>query len=186
MLSRMKKNGTTGQIVKTVVIIWFVHGAAFGKSGTDSGTGSLLVLYDNAISFPQANVTAQIRKKALPSFRGHCPALLSRTLSSESVVFIGCPAVPEIVRINSLSVRAEQNIPPDLARQARFWAGTAWRITDPQSGESPPGTPASRHVSGRDRKEYGREREKGVRRRKDSGFSPRFRRDFAGFISRQE
>ena len=67
------------------------------------------------------------------------------------------------------------------------------RTTDPQSGESPPGKPVSRPVCGRGRKEDGRERqgdremdERTVRRRKNSGFSPRFRLISAGFIVKQE
>ncbi len=34
----MKKNGTTGQISESVVLIAFAHGRSNGKSGTDSGT----------------------------------------------------------------------------------------------------------------------------------------------------
>ena len=50
------------------------------------------------------------------------------------------------------------------------------RTTDPQSGESPPGKPASRPVCGQDRKEDGREREKGS----EGGKTPVFLPDSGG------
>ena len=52
-----------------------------------------------------------------------CPAVLSRTLISETVVFIACPAVPRIVRIDRIPVRPGQKRSPSLARQTWFLAG---------------------------------------------------------------
>ena len=109
--------------MKTVVIIWFAQGAAFGKSGTDSGTTETRLREVDPKPFPQSVVIAQNRKITLTSFRRLCPELPSRTLIAETVVFIGCPGVPEIVRIDSVSVRAWETHLPDLARQARFQAG---------------------------------------------------------------
>ena len=51
-----------------------------------------------------------------------CPAVLSRTLISETVVFIACPAVPRIVQIDRVPVRTGQM----LSARAR--------ATDPVSG----------------------------------------------------
>ena len=111
--------------MKTVVIIWFAQGVSFGKSGTDSGTAEAKLHEEDPKLVSQSVVIAQNRKNAMPSFRRLCPELLSRTLIAETVVFIGCPGVPEIVRIDSVSVRAGETPLPGLARQARFRAGTA-------------------------------------------------------------
>ena len=158
--------------MKTVVIIWFAQGVSFGKSGTDSGTGSLSVLYDNAMSFPQAVVIARKRKNAMPSFRRLCPELLSRTLIAETVVFIGCPGVPRIVRIDSVSVRAGETPLPDLARQARFWAGIGTEDHgSAERGESPQ-KPASRLVAGQGRRRFDGERRGGQKVEKQRFFSP--------------
>ena len=98
MLSRMKKNGTTGQISESVVLIVFAHGRSNRKSGTDSGT-NLVDRHRNQIRFRFRRLS--LREKTSPeitaaiSVENLCPALLSRTLIPESVVFIGCPAVPD-------------------------------------------------------------------------------------------
>ena len=109
--------------MKTFIIIWFACGQSNEKSGTDSGTVEIGLheAYPKLVS--QSVVIARKRKITLPSFRRLCPELLSRTLIAETVVFIGCPGVPRIVRIDSVSVRARETSLPDLARQARFQAG---------------------------------------------------------------
>ena len=61
-----------------------------------------------------------------------CPAVLSRTLISETVVFIACPAVPRIVRIDRVPVRTGQKLYPGLVRQTRFQAGIGSKEDGPE------------------------------------------------------
>ena len=158
--------------MKTVVIIWFAHGAAFGKSGTYSGTAEARLHEADPKLVSQSVVIAQNRKNAMPSFRRLCPELLSRTLIAETVVFIGCPGVPRIVRIDSVSVRARETSLPDLARQARFQAGIGTEDHgSAERGESPQ-KPASRLVAGQGRRRFDGERRGGQKEEIQRFFSP--------------
>ena len=65
----------------------------------------------------------------------------------------------------------EKRTPARFAPQAPCAPRPERRTTDPQTGESPPGEPASRPVCGQDRKEHGREREMGQKEEKHRFFS---------------
>lgn len=171
--------------MKTVVIIWLAQGVSFGKSGTYSGTAEVRLheAYPKLVS--QSVVIARKRKITLPSFRRLCPELLSRTLIAETVVFIGCPGVPRIVRIDSVSVRARETSLPASRDKPVFGRESERRITDLRREENRPKSP--RRASCAAKSGGGSTENEGVvRRRKNSGFSLRFRRDFAGFMLKQE
>ena len=158
--------------MKTFIIIWFACGQSNEKSGTDSGTAEVRLheAYPKLVS--QSVVIARKRKITLPSFRRLCPELLSRTLIAETVVFIGCPGVPRIVRIDSVSVRARETSLPDLARQARFRAGIGTEDHgSAERGESPQ-KPASRLVCGQERRSSDGGRRGSKKEEKHRFFSP--------------
>ena len=157
--------------MKTVVIIWFACNQSNEKSGTYSGTAEAKLHEEDPKLVSQSVVIAQNRKNALPSFRRLCPELLSRTLIAETVVFIGCPGVPRIVRIDSVSVRAGGTHLPNLARQPRFRAGIGTEDHgSAERGESPP-KPASRLVAGQGRRRFDGERRGGQKEEKQRFFS---------------
>ncbi len=167
--------------MKTVVIIWFACNQSNEKSGTYSGTAEARLHEADPKLVSQSTVIARNQKNALPSFRRLCPELLSRTFIVKTVVFIGCPGVPRIVRIDSVSVRAAETPLPASRDKPVFGREPERRITDLRREENRPKSP--RRASWRVRSGKGpTENEGRVRWRKNSGFSPRFRRDFAGFI----
>ncbi len=107
----------------------------------------------------------------------NCPALippsLSRTFIAETVVFIGCPGVPRIVRIDSVSVRArEMPLPGPRATAPVSGENGSRGATDPRTGEESPTTPASRLVAGQGRRRFDGERRGGQMEEKQRFFSP--------------
>ena len=171
--------------MKTVVIIWFAQGVSFGKSGTDSGTAEARLREADPKLVSQSTVIARNQKNALPSFRRLCPELLSRTFIVKTVVFIGCPGVPRIVRIDSVSVRARETHLPASRDRPVFGRESERRITDPRREENRPKSP--RRASWRVRSGGSpTENEGTVRWRKNSGFSPDSGGFPRGFILKQE
>ncbi len=135
------------------------------------------------MSFPQAVVIARKRKNAMPSFRRLCPELLSRTFIVKTVVFIGCPGVPRIVRIDSVSVCAGQNVPPGPRATSPFSGGNrngGSRIRG-ERRIAPKARVAPRGGSGAAEVPWGSKET--VKWRKNSGFSPVFGGFPRGFIS---
>ena len=106
MLSLIQKYGTAGRIVKTVVMIELAHGLSDGKCGTHSGT-KFVSTTDHPRGRSYGDVVSKQRSTVTVSAR--CPAPPSRSLIAESVVFIGCPAVPRFVRTDRNPAR---NVPP--------------------------------------------------------------------------
>ena len=111
--------------MKTVVIIWFACSQSNEKSGTNAGTGSLSVLSDDAISFPQARVIAQIPENRAAVI----PPSLSRT------------PVPNFDRGNRCLYWMSRS-PEDCTNRQRFCTRT---------GNAPPGPRTTGPVSGGNR-----------------------------------
>ena len=185
----MKKNGTTGQISESVVLIVFTHGRSNRKSGTGSGT-NLVDRRRNRMRFRFRRLSP--REKTFPEISAviSCRKSLSRTpvpnLDPGKRCLYWMSRSPGLCGIRHRFCRHGKKHPRRAARQARFPAGfgEAEHRLAVREGIGHNARVAARV---RSRAEGGRSRTgEGGRRRKNTGFSPRFRQISAGFISRQE
>ena len=172
--------------MKTVVTIWFACNQSNEKSGTYSGTAEARLHEADPKLVSQSVVIAQIPENHATVI----PPFLSRT------------PVPNFDRGNRCLYWMSRS-PGDCTDRQRFCT---------RMGNTPPGPRTTAPFSGGNRNGGSRirggrenrpksprrascavrrggvltEDEGAVRRRKNTGFSPRFRRDFAGFILKQE
>ena len=126
MLSRMKKNGTTGQISESVVLIVFAHGRSNRKSGTDSGT-NLVNRRRNRMRFRFRRLSP--REKTFSEITAviSCRKSLSRTpvpnLDPGKRCLYWMSRSPGLCGIRHRFCRHGKKHSRRTARQARFAAG---------------------------------------------------------------
>ena len=185
----MKKNGTTGQISKSVVLIVFAYGQSNGKSGTDSGT-NLVDCRRNRMRFRFRRLSPREKTFSEITAAISCRKTLSRTpvpnLDPGNRCLYWLSRSPGLCGIRQRFCTHGKKHSRHAARQARFPAGFGEAEHRPavRVGITHKARVAPRVRSGTEGARSGTGER--VRRRKNTGFSPRFRQIFAGFISRQE
>ena len=176
----MKKNGTTGQISESVVLIVFAYGQSIGKSGTDSGT-NMIDRRRNRMRFRFRKLSPREKTASEITAVISCRKTLSRTpvpnLESGKRCLYWLSRSPGLCGIRQRFCTHGESTPAVPRDRPGLRLGSERRSTDPQSGLESPTKPVSRPVCGREQREHGRERETGS----EGGKTPVFLSDSGRF-----